>query len=149
MMKERQFPQVGDRAGFVYGPCQDPRDKAGTITRVYQNRFSDYNADIQMDDGEMESITGAYTTVGIGTYLIRRKVDLEAMTLELRSTDPGFQEKVAAIAAVAGQPAAQVFALWREYQAKCGDQSAILFEFVKWYQRELGGDVLALISATE
>lgn len=149
MQKEMQLPQVGDRAGFVCGPCQDPRDNAGTITRVYSDRFYPNNADVQMDDGSVESIVGAYTTEGIGAYLIRRKVDLEAMARELQSTDPGFQQKVAAIAAVAGQPAAQVFALWREYQAKCCDQSAILFEFVQWYRRDLGGDVQALITATE
>jgi len=87
--------------------------------------------------------------VGIGAYLIRRKPDLVAMEEALRKTHPGFQQKIAAIAQVAGQSDVQVYVLWKEYQDKCGDQSALLFEFVQWYRSELDGDIEALIAATE
>lgn len=147
--KEMQLPQLGDRVGFVCGPGQFPRDNAGTVTRVYSNRWYANNAEVQMDNGSVEHIVGAYTTVGIGAHLIRRKPDLEAMEQMLRKTHPGFQQKIAAIAQVAGQSDVQVYVLWKEYQDKCGDQSALLFEFVQWYRSELGGNIEALIAATE
>lgn len=42
-----------------------------------------------------------------------------------------------------------VYALWREYSRICGngDQSPLLFEFVKWYEKQLGGDTAALRAA--
>lgn len=147
--EEMQLPQVGDRVGFVCGPGQFPRDNAGTVTRTYSNDWYASNADIQMDDGSTRHIVGAYTTVGIGAYLIRRKPDLGAMEQMLRKTHPGFQQNIAAIAQVAGQSDVQVYVLWKEYQDKCGDQSALLFEFVQWYRSELGGNIKALIAATE
>lgn len=149
MKAEKLLPEVGDRVGLVCGPCQNPKDNAGTVTSVYSTRFYEHNADVQLDDGSTESIVGAYRAEGIGAYLIRRQVDVEAMAAELRTKHPGFQAKITAIAAVAGKSEPFVFALWREYQAKCTDQSAILFEFVQWYRDELGGAVQALISATE
>lgn len=146
---EMQLPQAGDRVGFVCGPGQFPRDNAGTVTRVYSNRWYANNAEVQMDNGSVEHIVGAYTTVGIGAHLIRRKPDLEAMEQALRKAHPDFQQNIAAIAQVAGQSDVQVFVLWKEYQDKCGDQSALLFEFVQWYRSELGGNIEALIAATE
>lgn len=148
MTKECLLPKVGDRVGFVCGPCQNPQENAGTVTRVYSTRFYANNADVQMDNGTTESIVGAYTTEGIGAYLIRRQIDLEVMAEALKQTHPGFQANINAIAAVASKPAPIVFALWKEYQAKCMDQSALLFEFVQWYAVELGGDRQSLIEAT-
>lgn len=146
---ELQMPQVGDRVGFVCGPGQWPQDRPGTVTKVYSDRWHANNADVELDDGTTEHFMGPYTTVGIGTYLIRRKPDLEAMEQALRKTHPGFQQNIAAIAQVAGQSDVQVYVLWKEYQDKCGDQSALLFEFVQWYRSELGGDIEDLIAATE
>lgn len=149
MKDEKLLPEVGDRVGFVCGPYGNPKDNAGTVTRVYGDRFYENNADVQMDDGSTESIVGAYTSVGIGSYLIRRKIDLDVMGEALRKTEPNFQSKIAAIAVVAGQSAPYVFALWKEYEGKCADQSAGLFQFVHLYCVELGGDIQTLISATE
>lgn len=147
--KTQLRPTVGDRVGFVYGPGQNPRDAAGVVTRTYGNRWYQFNADVAMDDGTTKTIVGAYTTIGIGAYLIRHQPDLVAMEQALRKTHPGFQANIASIAKVAGQSDVQVYVLWKEYQNKCAGQSAILFEFVQWYRIELGGDIQALLSATE
>ena len=66
--------------------------------------------------------------------------------MKLENCAPEFRRRMAAIAAIAGKPVEEVFALWREYSAACSaaDQSAIVWEFVEWYAPKLGGDVNAL-----
>lgn len=71
-MADNTFPQAGDRCGFVCGPCDSPRDAAGTVLTVYGDRH-DHIALVLMDDGSgTETVVGSYTTAGIGCHLIRR-----------------------------------------------------------------------------
>lgn len=50
-----------------------------------------------------------------------------------------FQAELTGLAKTAGKTVAHVYALWREYAAKCdaSDQSALVFEFRQWYAKEL------------
>lgn len=72
MSRSNQFPMVGDRVGSVCGPGEFPKDNAGTVVRVYADRWYDNNADIVYDDGRTDSWVGAYCSVGIGVHLIER-----------------------------------------------------------------------------
>lgn len=72
------LPKAGDRVGFVCGPCQFPKDRAGTVVTVYADRWYDSNAVVLLDEGGSETIVGAYTTVGIGAYLIKRAGEVAA-----------------------------------------------------------------------
>lgn len=60
-----------------------------------------------------------------------------------------FKSSIDAIAEVANMSGQQVYDLWRKYSKQCsdGDQSPILFEFVRWYAAELGGNMAALDAA--
>lgn len=70
--------------------------------------------------------------------------------MSLASTDPGFQAKIRAIAAVAcSMTSEEVYQLWREYTRQCSDQSALLFEFVEWYADRLGASKEALRAAID
>ena len=76
----QQFPRVGDRVGIVCGPGQFPRDNAGTVVRVYADRWYSNNAEILMDDGSTRSTVGAYTQIGIGVYFLGRCGDYMPIT---------------------------------------------------------------------
>jgi hypothetical protein len=67
----------------------------------------------------------------------------------LKNTCQEFQDKIAAISKAGGVPTAKVYSLWRKYQQRCdwSDQSAILWEFVQWYEEELGAHVQDLREA--
>lgn len=71
-MKSSIIPQVGDRVGIVCGPCQSPKYDQGTVQTITRDRWYDHIAKLQMDDGRTETWVSAYTTVGIGCYLIER-----------------------------------------------------------------------------
>ena len=66
-------------------------------------------------------------------------------------TAPEFRAKLSAIAVLCGKQVLDVFALWREYSLKCqsSDQSALLWEFVQWYQNQLGAALPELMAAVE
>ncbi len=66
-----------------------------------------------------------------------------------RDTAPEFRCKIRRIAALANLDEMAVYALWREYEEQSVDQSAILFEFIRWYESKLGGNRDALTSAIE
>lgn len=68
------YPQAGDRAGSVCGPCQSPKDNAGTVITVYADKWYSSNALVIMDSGKLQYITGEYTKVGIGWYCIKQGV---------------------------------------------------------------------------
>ena len=76
----QQLPRVGDRIGIVCGPGEFPRDNAGTVVRVYANRWYSNNADVLMDDGATRSWVGAYAQVGIGMYFLGRCGDYMPIT---------------------------------------------------------------------
>lgn len=69
------FPQPGDRVGFVCGPCENPRDDAGTVLVVYSDRWYSNIALVLMDDCSTQTKVGSYTQVGIGCYLLDRPVN--------------------------------------------------------------------------
>jgi hypothetical protein len=71
----KQLPQPGDRVGFVCGPCENPRDNAGTVRTIYSDRWYSNIALVLMDDCSTENVIGAYTQIGIGCYLIARPVN--------------------------------------------------------------------------
>lgn len=52
---------------------------------------------------------------------------------------PKFQNDLAAIGVANGKTAEDVYQLWRKYAQDCRDydQSAILSEFLKWYEPQL------------
>lgn len=67
-------PLPGDRVGIVCGPGEFPKDRKGTVIATYSNRFYKEMGLILMDDGTTETLVGQYTKVGIGVYLLARKV---------------------------------------------------------------------------
>lgn len=71
--------------------------------------------------------------------------------MKLNETDNQFQADIARIAAVAGIEPEAVFALWEQYEKQCqsADQSAVLAEFIQWYEADLGGDHAALVNAID
>lgn len=71
---------------------------------------------------------------------------LELVTAFARCA-PEFKARLARVAEVAQMAVVEVYALWREYSDRCGDQSAIVSEFVEWYNAKLGGDRQALEAA--
>lgn len=70
-MKEQLLPQPGDRVGSVCGPCEFPKDNAGTVITTYGNQFYNNIALVLLDKGGTATIVGEYTKVGIGWYLIQ------------------------------------------------------------------------------
>lgn len=60
-----------------------------------------------------------------------------------------FQSKVERLAEISGLETLQVYALWHKYSQQCefADQSALLWEFVEWYKKDLGGDMTRLRGA--
>lgn len=71
--------------------------------------------------------------------------------MKLNETDKQFQADIARIAAVAGIEPEAVFALWEQYEKQCqsADQSAVLAEFIQWYEADLGEDHAALVDAID
>ena len=71
--------------------------------------------------------------------------------MKFENTAQGFQDKIYAIAAVAGKTADQVYELWRKYDLQCSQygQSPILFEFINWYAAAMGGNPAALSKALQ
>ena len=67
---------------------------------------------------------------------------------QLSDCHKSFQATMKRIGDVAGKAPEDVYALWRQYSATCdaSDQSAIAWEFVQWYTKDLGGDVDALLA---
>lgn len=63
------------------------------------------------------------------------EIDTTSFTAAFGECDQGFQAEIAEIAATANLHPLIVFALWSEYSEICStcDQSAVLFEFQKWY----------------
>lgn len=70
MKKPSVYPKPGDRCGFVCGPCESPRGRSGIVMTISSDSFYSHIAHVLLDDGTTESMIGAYTTVGIGCYLI-------------------------------------------------------------------------------
>ena len=66
-------------------------------------------------------------------------------------TTAEFQLRISRVAIVAGQNSLDVYALWRKYSGQCyaSDQSPLLWEFVQWYAKQLGGDLPALARAID
>lgn len=66
-------------------------------------------------------------------------------------TVPEFREKIHAIAGVCRRTDMEVFTFWNEYTNDCaaGDQSAVLGEFIEWFQSRLGADIQTLRAAIE
>ncbi len=63
-------------------------------------------------------------------------------------THPDFQAKIVAIGKLCHLAAIKVYSLWRENAKSCDDhdQSALLWEFVQWYQPQLGAEKSSLIA---
>jgi hypothetical protein len=64
----------------------------------------------------------------------------------LKETCPEFQCTIHRIATVANLTDEAVYLLWRKYSAQCqgSDQSALTWEFVQQYEKQLGGNAEAL-----
>ena len=64
----------------------------------------------------------------------------EELLEKFKGTHPAFQGRIRKLAAVAPLELPAVYRLWLAYSETCrqSDQSAALFEFVQWYQAELG-----------
>ena len=62
------LPAPGARIGTVDGPCQNPKDRAGTVLFHQTDRWGTHAVAL-MDDGQIR-ICGPITTVGIGCYLL-------------------------------------------------------------------------------
>ena len=68
------------------------------------------------------------------------------------NTREDFQNKIKAISALSPSCAVlKVYELWREYSKSCdsSDQSALIWEFVQWYEKELGCDKETLLKAVQ
>jgi hypothetical protein len=63
-----ELPAPGARIGTVDGPCQNPKDRAGTVLFHQADRWGTHAVAL-MDSGEITQC-GPITTVGIGWYLL-------------------------------------------------------------------------------
>lgn len=62
------LPAAASRVGTVCGPCQSPKDNAGTVLCHITNRWGSH-AVVLMDDGHVETCHGL-TDRGIGWYAL-------------------------------------------------------------------------------
>lgn len=62
---------------------------------------------------------------------------LNELNEKFAGTAPEFQNNIRGIAKTARLSVIAVYAMWREYTARCIDQSAVLFEFKQWYADKL------------
>jgi hypothetical protein len=62
------LPAGGQRVGVVCGPCQWPKDRAGTVLCLADSRWGQY-AVVLMDNGTTDTCHGL-TKVGIGWYAL-------------------------------------------------------------------------------
>lgn len=60
------LPASGSRVGVVCGPCQAPKDDAGTVLCHASNTWGSF-AVVLMDSGKIERCNGL-TEIGIGWY---------------------------------------------------------------------------------
>jgi hypothetical protein len=64
----KNLPAAGTRVGTVCGPCESPRENAGTVLCHNTDRFHTY-AVVLMDSGTVRNCMGL-TKVGIGWYAL-------------------------------------------------------------------------------
>ena len=64
----KNLPQAGQRVGTVCGPCENPRDNAGTVLCEVTDRWGTH-ALVLRDSGRTDKCHGL-TECGIGWYLI-------------------------------------------------------------------------------
>lgn len=86
------------------------------------------------------------------TMMTAKKVAGIDDTAELfAGTAPEFQATITRLAEVASLEHLAVYKLWRKYCDDCSnaDQSAILWEFIQWYLKDLGGNKEALEAAIQ
>lgn len=71
-------------------------------------------------------------------YVAHRESNLRK---QFANTAEQFRTTIQRIADVAQMSALDVYSLWRDYSADClsSDQSPVLFEFIQWRQKDLGG----------
>ncbi len=71
--------------------------------------------------------------------------------MQFDQTAQRFQAQINAIAGVANMTGEQVYELWCRYDRQCTmyDQSPVLFEFIRWYADQLGGNQSALQQALD
>lgn len=62
------LPAAGQRVGTVCGPCEFPRDNAGTVLCIIEDRWGRH-ALVLMDSGETKTCHGL-TDRGIGWYVL-------------------------------------------------------------------------------
>lgn len=60
------LPAPASRVGSVCGPCENPKDNAGTVLCHVTDRWG-IHAVVMMDTGHIKHVHGL-TTVGIGVY---------------------------------------------------------------------------------
>lgn len=60
------LPAPASRVGIVCGPCENPRDNAGTVICHVTDQWGTY-ALVMMDTGTINHVHGL-TNVGIGVY---------------------------------------------------------------------------------
>lgn len=77
------------------------------------------------------------------------KPSTKVSNMRLNETAKEFQADIGRIAAAAGRQPEDVYALWQQYETQCTDQSAVLAEFIQWYEADLGGDHAALVDAID
>ena len=68
VIKTQTLPMPATRVGTVCGPCQNPRDDAGTVICHMTDRWGT-RAVVLLDTGTIEYCSGL-TTVGIGWYAL-------------------------------------------------------------------------------
>lgn len=74
-MSAANMPKPGDRVGVICGPGDFPRIglcASGIVLCISSSAYYDHIATVLMDDGSTKDWVGAYTTRGIGCYLLRR-----------------------------------------------------------------------------
>jgi hypothetical protein len=62
------LPEAGQRIGTVCGPCENPKDNAGTVLCQVTDRWGTH-AVVMMDSGKTQTCHGL-TQRGIGWHLI-------------------------------------------------------------------------------
>ena len=65
------YPKGGDRVRLTYGCCEGAQDMLGTVLCMTSDSFYSHIALVLLDNGQVASMIGAYTTVGIGMHLLK------------------------------------------------------------------------------
>lgn len=81
--------------------------------------------------------------------IARLKQEREDLEAALADTAPGFRATIKRLEKATDKAASWIFGLWREYSKTCqgSDQSAVMGEFIQWYQKQLGKPAAVLEAA--